>query len=186
MKYWKLENYDYYYLGEDLNVYSTAKGKMVMRKPKRLNDGHIWYVLCKNGKSCLVGRHILVAKMFVFNDNPTYKDVVHHKNGIKTDDRPENLEWMSKSEHSRLHTKGKRQSKEHCRKRGESLMGNKNAISKPIEQWSKDGEMLMGIYNSTHEAERITGIKHSNISACCKNKPHHNTAGGYKWRYKDE
>jgi hypothetical protein len=35
-------------------------------------------------------------------------------------------------------------------------------------------------YNSGAEASRETGIQNSNISACCRNKKHVHTAGGYK------
>lgn len=35
-------------------------------------------------------------------------------------------------------------------------------------------------------ASKSTGISKCNIIACCKNKEHYNTAGGYKWRYADE
>lgn len=38
-----------------------------------------------------------------------------------------------------------------------------------MSQYSKDG-VLIAVFKSTHEAERITGIPHSNISAAALNK----------------
>ena len=42
------------------------------------------------------------------------------------------------------------------------------------------------IYNSLREAERITGIHNTNISACCLGKYRHKTAGGYHWKHIDK
>lgn len=41
------------------------------------------------------------------------------------------------------------------------------------------------IYESIREAERITGIHNTNISACCLGKNRHKTSGGYHWKHID-
>ncbi len=52
------------------------------------------------GKKYILKVHRLVAKNFV--ENPKGYDDVHHKNGIKGDNRSENLEWIDHREHTKL------------------------------------------------------------------------------------
>lgn len=59
------------------------------------NAGYNRVHLCKNGKAKHLSVHRLVAKAFI--SNPNNLRVVNHKNGIKTDNRVENLEWSTHS-----------------------------------------------------------------------------------------
>jgi len=55
-------------------------------------------------KSKHKGRMVHIVIMEQFIGRPLIEDeIVHHKNGIKTDNRIENLEIMTRSEHSRHH-----------------------------------------------------------------------------------
>lgn len=75
-----------------------------------LLDGH-GYRRVLVGKNRYVYEHRLVAATII--GRPLLKhEAVHHRNGIRDDNRPDNLEVMTRAEHSRLHSalQGKRAS----------------------------------------------------------------------------
>lgn len=47
--------------------------------------------------------HQLVAEIFVPNDNPKRKTIVHHLDGNKQNNHYKNLIWVDDTEHRRLH-----------------------------------------------------------------------------------
>lgn len=53
-------------------------------------------------------------------------------------------------------------------------------IAKKILQYYKHGKFIT-IWNSIHEASRLTGIHHGSISRTCNGKQ--KTAGGYQWHF---
>lgn len=63
-----------------------------------LNNGYLKVTLYKGSKRCDVQVHRLVALHFI--DNEFNKPYVNHKDGDKTNNVVENLEWVTKSENT--------------------------------------------------------------------------------------
>ncbi len=101
--------------------------------------------------------HRLVAEYFIPNPNPKLCIEVNHKNKIRTDNRVENLEWVTRQQN----------------------LGH--AHNKVVYQFTKEWE-LVGKYSSLNEAAQKTGINCKNISSSlCKGYPY--TANGFYWTY---
>lgn len=91
-------------------LYMVSDQGRVMGTPKRTHYGHVLalvkkrtgYVrvcLTKDGKKRYFAVHRLVASAFV--GNPEHKPEVNHLNGIRFDNRAENLEWVTRSENEK-------------------------------------------------------------------------------------
>jgi len=79
-------------------VFKVVKYQKVL-SPDTDRDGYFQVTLSQNRKIKNFKVHRLVC--LSFHPNPENKPTVNHKNGIKTDNRPENLEWATMLENRR-------------------------------------------------------------------------------------
>lgn len=78
-------------VGEIKSFKRYSKGRLL--KPYTDKDGYNCVSLQLNGQSKAEKVHRAVAKAFI--PNPDKKEQINHKNGIKRDNRFENLEWCN-------------------------------------------------------------------------------------------
>ena len=163
-KWLPVKGYEGRYEISDLGrVRSLSDGGIL--RPAVNNNGYSHLTLSKDGKRKDFRVHRLVAQHFIKNDGG--KRDVNHKNGIKTDNRACNLEWLTHSENEqhkiyKLKTPGK-------------LFGTPRPVV-----CLNTGK----VYKSISEAKRSLGLpKSSHVQEVCAGKL--KQSNGYRWSYYD-
>ena len=179
MEEWReITGYDGQYLVSNLGrVKSIGNNKNrheKILKPGHRRGGYLCVNLKKENKDKVVSVHRLVAMAFPEICGEWYERAVcHHLNEIRTDNRPENLRWVTNKTNSNAGTKRQRMSEK---------MLNHPGISKKVQQYDLDGN-LIAVYPSLKEAERQTGVCATGIGACARGNKWCKTSGGYIWKF---
>lgn len=154
------------------NAYSVSSNGDILRKSSnrlcRLNpdkNGYLIVCLSQNNIQKQFKVHRLVAQAFI--PNPNNYPQVNHKNGIKSDNRVENLEWCDgKYNVNYSHSKIYHDSITHR--------------MKPVIQLSLNGEVIQR-FESVRSAAKSVNATNSRISDTCNGK--YKTCKGYMWKW---
>lgn len=153
-----------YSVSDDGRVFSHVSNREL--KPKTDRYGYKVVTLFKDGKSHHITVHRIVAKTFI--PNPLSKRCVNHINEIKTDNRVENLEWVTVKENDNHGTRNIRMSNSKCKK--------------PVIHTLPDG--TFEYFKGVKDASRQTGKSHSSIAAWCQGRFKSDESNN--WRYVNE
>lgn len=144
-------------------------------------DGYLDLDIYFDGKrkKCLV--HRLVAICYI--ENPKNLLEVNHKNKIKTDNRVENLEWVSRQQNMQ-HRNNDEQTKKMMKKNGKKLAEyNLKNTAKPVGRYDLFGNLIK-FYPSLIQAEKDSGTNRKYIRACLKGE--RQTANGSIWKIQEK
>lgn len=155
--------YDCYAVSNMGNVKNLRTGKVL--NPSIRPDGYKSVLLSRDGKKMSIRVHQLVAQYFLEKEDD--KTDINHKNGIKHDNRAENLEWCTKKENM-----------QHAHDNG--LMTSKYA-NKDILVYDYETSEHLFTFQSVKQCAKFLGLNPSPIFRVLKGRNNHHH--GYSFKY---
>lgn len=174
MEMWKtIKGFDNYKVSTNGRIQNIKTGKILI--PFTTKNGYQVVSQSRGGRSCKLYVHRLVAEAFIPNENTDLQ--VNHLNGVKSDNRLENLEWCTSSENHlhRSRTLGIKRSPEHMR-----MMCDLARVTHYKQVICVETDV---IFDSVVDAAKSINRKPCSLVDALKGR--HETCGGFHWKYKD-
>jgi len=171
--YWRpVLGYEDLYLVNRVGQVYSIRNQMVL-KPSANERGYLRVCLQSKGDKKWAKVHRIVAQSFI--PNLEGKPTVDHINGIRDDNRVENLRWATMKE-QQTSTRRDRASK--------TMRASASSIKKKrrVVQLNKAG-VVVAVHDGMHDAARSVGGSCGNIYLCCNGK--RKSCGGYAFQYAD-
>ena len=180
----KVQDFEDYTIDETGNVFSIRKNKYLKQTINR--NGYCKVTLQKDKYRKMFSVHRLVAQAYLKNYSNTLQ--VNHINGIKTDNRVENLEMVTAKENMQkaveigLFDKCKEIQRKNAIKNnlGKYHILASESAKKRVAKYDKNNNLIQ-VYNSITEASRKNNINITSISYSANGK--RKTGGGYIWHF---
>lgn len=160
----KIKDYPNYSCDAEGNVYSKWK----KLKPTKRN-GYTCVTISNKSGHTTRNVHRFIAETLI--PNPENKAEVNHIDGVRDNNRVNNLEWVTRQENVN-----------HAMRTGlyKPTPKNRPTMSHPVSQYDMDGNFIKN-YLSKNEAARQTGVEPKWIGACVNGGNYRMSGGKKKW-----